>query len=363
VPADELGAAVGQEPGGGVATGTTSGAATGTTTGATTGTTAGGESCALLCETEAASSGGACTAPAWQEGTAYVGGETVSRNGSEYTSVYWTDTDPATASGPSGSGQPWSEGRPCADGVATPSVELVCCPEQPSDDDTVVGEPGSGVVSQFLSKAQFETFFPNRNALYTYENFVAAVAAFPAFAGQGSDEVRKRELAAFLANIAHETSGGWPDAPGGPYVWGLYFKEEVGCEGGCPGYCVSTPDAPCAPGKSYHGRGPIQLSYNYNYKPAGDAIGANLLAQPELVATDGAISFKTALWFWMGGLSGGAQTCHEAMVGGLGFGATIRIINGIECGGAQPSKVDSRVGHYEFFCDELGVTPGDALRC
>jgi hypothetical protein len=36
----------------------------------------------------------------------------------------------------------------------------------------------------------------------------------------------RRELAAFLANIAQETSGGWNDAPGGYYKWGLYFIEE-----------------------------------------------------------------------------------------------------------------------------------------
>ena len=38
-------------------------------------------------------------------------------------------------------------------------------------------------------------------------------------------------------------------------------------------YCDTSSCVPCAPGQQYYGRGPIQLSWNYNYKAAGDAIG------------------------------------------------------------------------------------------
>ena len=44
--------------------------------------------------------------------------------------------------------------------------------------------------------------------------------------------VRKRELAAFFAEIAHETTNGGPGAAGGPYAWGLYYTEELGCGDG-----------------------------------------------------------------------------------------------------------------------------------
>jgi hypothetical protein len=58
--------------------------------------------------------------------------------------------------------------------------------------------------------------------------FVEAAKAFPEFATTSEDEViNKRELAAFLAQISHETTGGWPTAPDGPYAWGLCFHEEV----------------------------------------------------------------------------------------------------------------------------------------
>lgn len=54
-------------------------------------------------------------------------------------------------------------------------------------------------------------------------------------------------------------AGGWATAPDGPYAWGLCFKEEIR-----PGsnYCdASDTEWPCYPNKSYHGRGPIQLSW------------------------------------------------------------------------------------------------------
>jgi chitinase len=47
---------------------------------------------------------------------------------------------------------------------------------------------------------------PNRNPLYTYDNLVTAAQKYQQFCNEGTDEQRKREAAAFLANIAHETT-------------------------------------------------------------------------------------------------------------------------------------------------------------
>jgi chitodextrinase len=188
------------------------------------------------------------------------------------------------------------------------------------------------------------------------------------FAGEGDLTVRKRELMAFLANISQETTGGWPTAPGGQYAWGLYFREEVGFEGTTNiGYRIDDALYPPAPGKSYHGRGPIQLSYNYNYGQASEFIFGDknvLLANPEKVIEDGVIAFETGIWFWM------AQqypkpSCHDVMVPGKfvptveqlaiglkpGFGATVNVINGgVECGGSQENtKVLSRIAHYQRY--------------
>ena len=41
---------------------------------------------------------------------------------------------------------------------------------------------------------------------------------------------------------------------------------------------------PCVPGKKYYGRGPLQISWNYNYGPAGKAIGFDGLGNPDKVA-------------------------------------------------------------------------------
>lgn len=97
---------------------------------------------------------------------------------------------------------------------------------------------------------------------YTYTAFVTAAAAFPGFGtSSASPAANKRELAAFLGQISHETTGGWPTAPDGPYSWGLCWITEGGTITPTAPYCAATVDYPCAAGKSYYGRGPIQLSW------------------------------------------------------------------------------------------------------
>jgi chitinase len=119
-------------------------------------------------------------------------------------------------------------------------------------------------VEAVVSKELFEQLLLHRNdaacparGFYTYDAFVTAAAAFPDFAATGDDEARKREVAAFLGQTSHETTGGWATAPDGPYSWGYCFKEEIGATAS---YCVASAEWPCAPDKKYFGRGPIQLS-------------------------------------------------------------------------------------------------------
>lgn len=236
----------------------------------------------------------------------------------------------------------------------------------------------SGGFGAIVAKASYAALFPNKNALYTYDDLVTAARDFPAFCNEGSAEDRAREAAAFLANISHETTGGWPTAPGGPFAWGLYFTQEVGCEtGACTGYCdQSNAQYPCAAGKTYHGRGPMQLSWNYNYGAVGSVLGVDLLHNPDLVTSSGVIAFKTALWFWMTPQAP-KPSSHDVMAGrwtpsaqdqaagrAPGFGMTINIINGgIECGHATPTQVEDRVGFYKAFAGALSVNPGQNLYC
>jgi chitinase len=250
----------------------------------------------------------------------------------------------------------------------------ICVPENGS----VPAPPANSGFANIVSRSTYEAMFPHRNSLYSYDSLVTAAQKYPQFCNEGSDEQRKREAAAFLANIAHETTGGWDAAPDGRYAWGLYYVEEVGCEnGGCTQYCDATNTRyPCVPGRTYHGRGPMQLSWNYNYGAAGEALGVDLLSNPDLVKSDGAVAFQTALWFWMTPQPP-KPSCHAAITGSFspspndvsqgrvpGFGMTVNIINGgIECSKPTPPQVEDRVGFYRRFTEMLGVSAGESLYC
>jgi predicted chitinase len=128
-------------------------------------------------------------------------------------------------------------------------------------------------------------------------------------------------------------------------------------------YCASESYGCPAGTYAYYGRGPLQISWNFNYEAAGNALGVDLLDNPGLVATNSAISWETALWYWNTQTGGGSQTSHQAMTDGAGFGATIEAINDIECNGGDTAEMQDRVNDYESFTSILGVSPGNNLTC
>ncbi|MFE1319995.1 glycoside hydrolase family 19 protein [Kitasatospora phosalacinea] len=271
-----------------------------------------------------------CNHPTWVAGTQYATGSIVkyAPNGQ-----YYIATHDNPGYDPTISTWFWSP-YTCSGGGTSPS---------PSS--TV--NPGGFVVSE----AQFNQMFPNRNSFYTYSGLVAALKAYPAFANTGSDTVKKQEAAAFLANINHETGGL------------VYIVEQNTAN--YPHYCDTSQPYGCPAGQAaYYGRGPIQLSWNFNYKAAGDALGIDLLNNPNLVQTDAAVAWKTGIWYWMTQNGPGTMTAHNAMVNGAGFGETIRSINGsIECNGGNPAQVQSRINAYTSFTSILGVPTGSNLSC
>ena len=213
------------------------------------------------------------------------------------------------------------------------------------------GGSGTPVGNFVVSEAQFNQMFPSRNSFYTYSGLTAALSAYPGFANTGSDTTKKQEAAAFLANVSHETGGL------------VYIVEQNTAN--YPTYCDWSQSYGCPAGQAaYYGRGPIQLSWNFNYKAAGDALGIDLLNNPWLVQNDSAVAWKTALWYWNTQSGPGSMTPHNAMVNGAGFGQTIRSINGsIECDGKSPAQVQSRVDAYTRFTSILGTSTGANLYC
>jgi predicted chitinase len=209
------------------------------------------------------------------------------------------------------------------------------------------GPTPTGGLASILSEGTFDSMFPSRNGFYSYAGLVNAAATFSAFATTGDTTAQKREVAAFLANVGHETGD-------------LIYIEEIDKAD----YCSSSGSCPCQSGKRYYGRGPLQISWNYNYCTAGDYLGVDLRSNPDLVAQDATISWRTGLWFWMTSAGAGARPAHDSIVNGNGFGETIRTINGsLECNGGNASAVQSRVSRYLSFCQMLGVDPGSNQGC
>ncbi|MFJ9517516.1 glycoside hydrolase family 19 protein [Kitasatospora sp. NPDC101801] len=340
----------------------------------------------------AAASAASCTT-AWNSSAVYVGGTTASYNGHNWSAKWWTQGE-APSTGGSGV---WADQGACGGGGGTPTPtptggtcnypawvagqtyttgtvvrytdgkyyvaehdnpgydpvistwywDPYTCGGGSTPTPTPTANPGGFPVSE----AQFNQMFPSRNSFYTYSGLTAALSAYPGFAATGSDTVRRQEAAAFLANVNHETGG-------------LVYVVEQNTAN-YPHYCDTSQSYGCPAGQAaYYGRGPIQLSWNFNYKAAGDALGINLLNNPNLVQTDAAVAWKTALWYWNTQSGPGTMTPHNAMVNGYGFGETIRSINGsLECNGGNPAQVQSRINAYQNFVQILGTVAGSNLSC
>lgn len=185
-----------------------------------------------------------------------------------------------------------------------------------------------------------------RRAVLEYNRWATA-NGFKQFLNEGTPKQQAQEFLVFWAKASRETSGSWEGAPS-PWiesytdragiraqVWkgGLYWVEEVGYSTAADGtskaigYVDSgSTDFPPVPGRSYHGRGVIQLSWNYNYGAFShwlydnglmrDVITARdtLLRRPDLVATNGALSILSGVWFWMTP-QGQKPSSHDVLYG------------------------------------------------
>ncbi|KAG5623210.1 hypothetical protein H5410_008428 [Solanum commersonii] len=196
-------------------------------------------------------------------------------------------------------------------------------------------------VGTIVTSDLFNEMLKNQNddrcpalGFYTYDAFIGAANSFPGFGTTGDDTAREKEIAAFFGQTSHETTGGSLSADG-PFAGGYCFLRE--------GNQV---------GSGFYGRGPIQLTGQSNYDLAGQAIGQDLVNNPDLVATDSTVSFKTAIWFWM------TAQGHHATTLSQGNGRHQQIDNQ-----ATNPQVEDRIGFYRRYCTILNVAPGDNLDC
>lgn len=208
---------------------------------------------------------------------------------------------------------------------------------------------------------------------------------FEHFVNRLSDLNNKRELAAFLANISKETTGGWQMPVGGgsegDYAqFGLYFVHELGytTANSAGTYSQSHPEYPPNPLVGYYGRGPIQLSWNFNYGQFSKFLYNDinvLINNPNLLQEDGKLAFKSAIWFWMMPQCP-KPSCHQVMhdlfdsqsstytsslMYKKGFAHTNNIINGgLECrtfsSAAFTEKVVIRSEIYKYYLNIMGLT-------
>jgi hypothetical protein len=311
--------------------------------------------------------------------------------------------------------------------VSTIILSLLSFSCQSTANNTANTDAPKITVAGFLSEKQFNELFPLRDKFYTYTAFIkaanqmsqikvkvarraASVYQFTRtdkatgkstvirqdedwneewakkkpdsvytidygnFCTGGSLQTDKKELAAFFAQIAHETRHGENEK----YNDGLMFIHENNTS--LP-YIADNDSYPAVAGQKYYGRGPMQLSYNGNYGYASDCIFGDkkiLLNNPGLVETDPVVAFKTAIYFWMT-----PQTlkpsAHDVMIGKWqpntadkaagrtpGFGMTINIVNGeVECNkGENTYSMKDRIGFYQYFLGKLGVSdPNCACSC
>jgi predicted chitinase len=128
----------------------------------------------------------------------------------------------------------------------------------------------------------------------------------------------------------------------------LKFEYFLGCG---PNYAGPWCSIQGNPSKLYYGRGWFQLSWPCNYHAAGQALGIDLLNNPDIVEQQDDVAVRTAIWFYNANNMGTLAKEGD-------FVATTRIIYGqLECnGGPGYANQLVRVATYKRirYCFNLG---------
>ena len=133
-----------------------------------------------------------------------------------------------------------------------------------------------------FSRAITSNGFPSPR-LDQYQNFITGITNINMSGGNS-----KREVAMMLAQFIHESGG-------------LQFTEEIRCKEN-PWNCqCDYQESNCDhPGKRYHGRGYLQLTWCSNYKAAGFDLGYGnqLVEDPDMVRRDDKLAWDVSFSYW-----------------------------------------------------------------
>ncbi|UJR06871.1 hypothetical protein I4U23_011160 [Adineta vaga] len=186
-------------------------------------------------------------------------------------------------------------------------------------DNTVGGGSSSGdIINEQTFACAFNTIDAGMRA-----------SRFNGLRESGWTPANKDEAAVFLAHVFHETDG-------------LKTMREYCAPGCASNYAGSWCGIQGKPGKLYYGRGWFQLSWPCNYHAAGQALGVDLLSNPDVVEQQPSLAVRTAVWFYQ------TNKMDEPARRG-DFAATTRIINGkLECnGGPGAANQGLRIDTYK----------------
>jgi len=208
-------------------------------------------------------------------------------------------------------------------------------------------------VKRVFNEAKYNDWTEQRADIYTYNNFLRAVAKYPAFCGEANsprglsdDDACKRALATLFANINYASDD-------------LSETSKDGCSGGtdCP-------------------RGPLMIElseYNDFSSSFYDGLGREeeLITNESRVSTDGYVSWSSAIWRYVTpaasgpsalGVMSGYFTPNASDIGikhYAGFGTTMVILNTAVCTWSENNNSLALQSDFESLIDSIGLNSSD----
>ena len=180
----------------------------------------------------------------------------------------------------------------------------------------------------------------------------------PAMAEGGIDTPRR--IAAFMAQLAHE-SGGFRHME---EIWGP-TEDQLGYE-----FAARLGNTQPGDGKKFKGHGPIQVTGRENHRRCGQALGLDLEKDPTLICRP-EHGTRSAVWFWNDKVGGLSPIADQDW-----FRLLTRLINGGYNGledrlvywhrnrqllGLPPVDIDTEVGRIMDFQAKHGLVADGAV--